>query len=96
MVRLLTRREFEIFKLLGSGLKPRAIAKQLNRSLKTIEAHRENIKNRLNLPDSDALFNAARAYVQRTTLSAPTNIPSEPIPKSASSSPAAPESSATL
>ena len=46
---LLSSREFEVFSLLGQGLSPRQIAEQLHRSVRTIEAHRENIKRKLGL-----------------------------------------------
>lgn len=44
---LLTDRELEIFRLIGSGLKTSAIADQLFLSTHTIDTHRENIKRKL-------------------------------------------------
>ena len=59
----LTDRELHIFQLIGSGLANRNVARKLNVSVKTIETHRENIKNKLNLPDSFALSERARRWV---------------------------------
>jgi DNA-binding NarL/FixJ family response regulator len=44
---LLTDRELEIFRLIGSGLTTGAIAEQLYLSTHTIDTHRENIKRKL-------------------------------------------------
>jgi DNA-binding NarL/FixJ family response regulator len=51
----LTDREFEIFRLIGRGNPNHDIAHQLHLSLKTVEAHREHIKRKLNLATSTAL-----------------------------------------
>lgn len=45
----LTAREFEILHLIGQGLGARQIADKLNRSVKTIEAHRASLKEKLQL-----------------------------------------------
>jgi DNA-binding NarL/FixJ family response regulator len=55
----LTGREFEVLQLLGSGLGTQKIAKKLNLSVNTVETHRRNIKNKLNLNDSDELVQYA-------------------------------------
>ena len=39
----------EIFNMIGQGLNPRTIAERLGLSVKTVEAHRENIKGKLSL-----------------------------------------------
>jgi DNA-binding NarL/FixJ family response regulator len=44
----LTEREFEIFYLLGLGFGTRQISEKVNRSIKTIEAHRASLKDKLN------------------------------------------------
>jgi len=51
----LTNRELEIFRLIGCGNINKEIARQLHLSLRTIEAHREHIKRKLNLASSTAL-----------------------------------------
>lgn len=45
----LSAREFEILHLIALGFGTRQIAEKLNRSIKTIEAHRANIKEKLQL-----------------------------------------------
>ena len=45
----LSEREFEILHLLGLGFGTRQIADKLNRSIKTIEAHRASLKDKLQL-----------------------------------------------
>lgn len=56
---LLTDRELEIFQFLGQGKPVREIAKTLHLSTKTIEAHREHIKEKLNLASSSELLRMA-------------------------------------
>lgn len=51
----LTATEFEVFNLIGIGLGTSEIAGKLNRSIKTIESHRANIKKKLNLASSNEL-----------------------------------------
>lgn len=60
----LSHRELEVFALIGRGLATRAIASQLHRSIKTIEAHRENIKRKLGLGNASELVEAARRWTQ--------------------------------
>lgn len=61
----LTDREFDIFHLIGRGLTTREIAEQLERSIKTIETHRENIKAKLELANATELLLAARDHIKR-------------------------------
>ncbi len=51
----LTPREFEVFGLIGKGRTNREIAEGLHLSLKTVEAHREHMKRKLNVASSTAL-----------------------------------------
>ncbi|MFT5207670.1 MAG: DNA-binding NarL/FixJ family response regulator [Candidatus Omnitrophota bacterium] len=55
----LSDRELEVFRLLGSGLGTRQIAKKLSRSVKTVESYREHIKLKLDLKDSSELVQNA-------------------------------------
>jgi DNA-binding NarL/FixJ family response regulator len=55
----LTDREFEIFRLVGKGQSVRAIAEELGLSSKTIEAHKEHIKLKLNLKNSNEVLQYA-------------------------------------
>jgi len=58
----LTDRELEVFQLLGQGLGVRTIAEQLFVSVKTIEAHREHIKQKMNFKSSSELLRFAIQY----------------------------------
>jgi DNA-binding NarL/FixJ family response regulator len=51
-VSLLTDREFEIFELIGKGHEVREISDVLDLSPKTVETHRTNIKEKLNLKNA--------------------------------------------
>lgn len=55
----LTDREFEIFQLIGKGHSPSKIARQLHLSVKTIGAHKERIKEKLNITDGGELIRFA-------------------------------------
>jgi DNA-binding NarL/FixJ family response regulator len=48
----LTNREMQVFEMIGQGLTTKQIARKLQLSPKTIDAHRENIKSKLNLVNS--------------------------------------------
>jgi DNA-binding NarL/FixJ family response regulator len=60
----LSDRELEVFQLIGQGLKKGAIAARLQRSVNTIEAHRANIKKKLNVRDSAELAKLAFLYIE--------------------------------
>jgi DNA-binding NarL/FixJ family response regulator len=62
---VLTDREFEVFQLLGQGLAVRQIAEQLFVSPKTVEAHREHIKEKMKFPSSAELLRFAIQYAVR-------------------------------
>ena len=64
---LLTDRELEVFELLGRGLATRQIAEQLHLSIKTIEAYREHIKDKLKLDGANQLLHRAFQWVQSQT-----------------------------
>ncbi|RFF26442.1 DNA-binding response regulator [Wenzhouxiangella sp. 15181] len=61
---LLTRREAEVFEEIGLLRTNREIAEKLNISTKTIEAHADNIKQKLNLENSRHLLQAAIDWVE--------------------------------
>jgi DNA-binding NarL/FixJ family response regulator len=48
-IQKLSDREFEVFEALGEGLSSREIAKKLHLSAKTVDAHRANVKTKLNI-----------------------------------------------
>ena len=55
----LTNRELEIFRLIGEGQSVRTIAEKLFLITKTVEAHKEHIKQKLNLKSSNELLQYA-------------------------------------
>ncbi len=55
----LTDREFEVLQLLGQARGTREIAEQLHLSMKTVEAHRANIKHKLGLKTASELLRYA-------------------------------------
>ncbi len=59
---VLTNRELQVLALLGEGLRPKEIATALNRSISTVEGHRERIGQKLGVHDrADLLLMAQRA-----------------------------------
>lgn len=60
----LTDREFEVFQLIGHGKSTRDIAEQLHLSPKTVDVHRSNIKEKLELKDATALIRHAVRWVE--------------------------------
>ena len=59
----LTDRELQVFRLAGLALPTRDIATKLGVSVKTVEAHRENIKNKLGLQTHAELIARAAQWV---------------------------------
>lgn len=55
----LTDREMEVLQLIGKGLSTRQVADQLGLSVKTVETHRENIKQKLKLENAAQLIQYA-------------------------------------
>ena len=60
---ILTSRELEVLRLIGLGKTYKESASLLGLSVKTVGAHRENIKGKLHLGSASALHLVARAYV---------------------------------
>ena len=60
----LSDRELHVFQMIGTGLQTKEIADSLGLSGKTIETYRENIKKKLDLPNADALKQAACTWVE--------------------------------
>jgi DNA-binding NarL/FixJ family response regulator len=63
-VEMLTDREFEVFQLIGSGLTTKEIAAKLHVSAKTVEVHRVNIKQKLNVGTAPELIRFAVRWVE--------------------------------
>jgi len=55
----LTDRELEVFRMIGAGHSVKEIAEKLFLSIKTVEAHREHIKEKLNIKSSAELLRFA-------------------------------------
>lgn len=59
----LSDRELQVFEMIGQGLRTKQIAQKLDLSPKTIEAHRENMKAKLNLKSGAELSRHATQWV---------------------------------
>lgn len=59
----LTDREIEVFEMIGQGLTSRQIAQRLDLSPKTIETHREHLKEKLDLKNANELTKHAVQWV---------------------------------
>lgn len=62
-VERLSNRELEIFRLIGQGVTPGAIAKQLHISPHTVDSHREKIRHKLDLENGRELMQRAMRWV---------------------------------
>jgi DNA-binding NarL/FixJ family response regulator len=62
-VRTMTNRQMQVFTMIGNGMTTKQIARKLNLSPKTVEAHRENIKEKLNLANAAELSCRAVQWV---------------------------------
>lgn len=63
LINMLTPSELGVLNLIGQGHSSQDIAKLLDRSVKTIETHRLNIRSKLNLKDSTELIRYATRWV---------------------------------
>ena len=63
-VERLSDREFEVFQMIGEGKGTRDIAVYLHLSVKTVEVHRANIKEKLNLKTATDLVRYAIRWVE--------------------------------
>ena len=62
----LSDKELEVLRLIGMGFKTSDIAMELHRSVKTVEAHRANIKDKLNLKNATELVRFSVQWVEST------------------------------
>jgi DNA-binding NarL/FixJ family response regulator len=67
-VERLSDREFEVFQLLGKGLSSREIGDKLHLSIKTIDAHRANIKDKLLIKSTTELISYAARWTAQEDL----------------------------
>jgi DNA-binding NarL/FixJ family response regulator len=59
----LSAREMEVFTLMGNGLSTKEIAQELCVSTKTVDTHREHLKQKLRVPDNNRLIRRAVEWV---------------------------------
>jgi DNA-binding NarL/FixJ family response regulator len=59
----LSDRELHVFQQIGAGMSCSAIATEMKLSVKTVETHRENIKNKLSVGDSKQLALVAQKWL---------------------------------
>ncbi|HOJ43974.1 MAG TPA: LuxR C-terminal-related transcriptional regulator, partial [Syntrophorhabdaceae bacterium] len=57
-------RELEVFNLIGQGYKTKQIAEAMHVSVKTVEAYRSKIKEKLSLKNSTELIKHAIYWVE--------------------------------
>ena len=62
-IQTLSNRELEVFEMIGNAMTTQQIARKLNLSPKTVEAHREKIKSKLNLANAAELNRRAVQWV---------------------------------
>ncbi len=62
----LTNRELQVFRLVGQALATKAVAAKLGVSVKTVETHRENIKNKLGLDSHAELVARAAQWLRES------------------------------
>jgi DNA-binding NarL/FixJ family response regulator len=60
----LSDRELQVFRLIGSGLGTSRVAKELQLSIKTIETHRQHIKQKLGLTKAPELSRRAAEWIR--------------------------------
>ena len=63
---LLSDRELEVFELTGKGLSTKDIGEKLHISVKTVESHRANIKDKLQLDTANELMRHAVKWVEES------------------------------
>jgi DNA-binding NarL/FixJ family response regulator len=62
-VAALTDRELEVFRLIGAGISTREISQRLDLSMKTVDAHRRHMREKLNLRTTSELIRYATQWV---------------------------------
>jgi DNA-binding NarL/FixJ family response regulator len=62
----LTNRELEVFRLSGLAVPTRTIAEKMGISVKTVESHREHIKNKLDLATHSELVARAAQWLRES------------------------------
>jgi len=62
-VSALTERELEVFRLIGAGISTREISQRLSLSMKTVDAHRRHMREKLNLRSTSELIRYATRWI---------------------------------
>lgn len=62
-IETLSDRELEVFQMIGGGVTTVAISKMLHLSVKTVETHRQRIKDKLQIEDAPKLVREATQWV---------------------------------
>jgi DNA-binding NarL/FixJ family response regulator len=63
----LSNRELEVLEWMGQGLSVKDIAQRLHRSAKTIETHRQRLKDKLQIKSNSELIAHAARWIQETS-----------------------------
>ncbi len=66
-VSALTGRELEVFRLIGAGISTREISQRLALSMKTVDAHRRHMREKLNLRSTSELIRYATRWISEQT-----------------------------
>jgi len=69
-VECFTDRELYVFRLIGAGLSPRKIAVQMGLSVRAVEAHRANIRTKLDVHTFAQVVELAETWVNARLSSA--------------------------
>lgn len=64
ILQVLSDRELQVFELVGRALSNQAIADKLNISARTVDAHKTHIKDKLELPDNNAMLRLAVQWLE--------------------------------
>lgn len=64
-IEVLSNRELEVFRLIGQGFGTRQIADTLSMSMKTVESHRQHIKEKLQLSNTTELVQRAIHWIHK-------------------------------
>lgn len=66
-IHILSDRELEVFELTGKGHSTKEIGQKLHISVKTVESHRANIKEKLNVSSANELMRHAVKFVEESS-----------------------------
>ena len=67
-IEALSPREFEVFRLIGTGISTKEIASRLNLSMKTIDTHRERIKHKVGVGSLGELISFSSTWISEQSM----------------------------